>query len=195
MATLRDFGVYGQGDEILQPYLSNRFRLEFTGLGNSRFLTVQAVSVEKPTIEYQEIELHRYNSIGYIFGKSKYSSVNVTFEADASGNVSRAIQEQLEHQQRNIANSTVGRAIPAAIAGTHYKFKTIITQLDGDNGELEKWYLDGCGLQNVKWGNLDYKDASIVTITATIRFDNARQQILGTEKLRAVGDDPRQKLK
>ena len=35
--------------------------------------------------------------------------------------------------------------------------------------------MEGCWLQNVDWGDLDYSSSEAVSITLTIRYDHARQ--------------------
>ena len=181
MAVLGDMGIAGQGDEILQPMLKNRFRVEFNGLGNAEYLTLQVVTADRPKIEFEEVTLDRYNSRAYIAGKHSFETVNIVFESDIGGGVLAAIQDQLEHQQRLIGMDSK-RLMPTARSGGRYKFRTKIIQLDGDSVPLETWFLEGCFLKNVDWGDLDYTASEPVKVTATIRYDLARQQITGIKE-------------
>lgn len=191
MAVLTDMGVRGGNNEILQPMLKNRFRVEFNGIGNSEFLTLQVVTADRPKLSFEEITLDRYNSRAYIAGKHTFETVNIVFEADIGGGVLTALQDQLEHQQKLIGMGARLR-MPAATSGSRYKFTTKILQLDGDDTVFETWYLEGCFLQNVDWGDLDYAASETIKVTATIRFDHARQDIGGQNESAVVG--PRQEI-
>lgn len=186
MAVLKDMGINGNGDEILQPMLKNRFRVEFRGIGDAEFLTLQAITVDRPKLSFEEVVLDRYNSRAYIAGKHTFETINIVFEADIGGGVLRALQDQLEFQQKLIGMDS--RALmPASRSGGRYKFRTIIEQLDGDTTVFETWYLDGCFLQNVDWGDLDYSASETLKVTATIRFDHARQDISGIKESAVTG--------
>lgn len=180
MAILTDMGVNGTGTEILQPYLKNRFRVEFLGLESNEYLTMQVVTADRPKLSFEEVTLDRYNSRAYIAGKHTFETINVTFECDVGGKVMEAIQSQLEHQQRLIGMGSAP-LMPANRAGGRYKFTTNIKQLDGSNTTYELWMLEGCWFQNVDWGDLDYSASETVKAVATIRYDHARQLVTGDE--------------
>lgn len=186
MAVLKDMGINGNGDEILQPMLKNRFRVEFRGIGDAEFLTLQAITVDRPKISFEEVTLDRYNSRAYIAGKHTFDPINVVFETDIGGGVLRAIQDRLEFQQKLIGMDS-RTLMPAARSGGRYKFQTIIDQLDGDSTIFETWYLDGCFLQKVDWGDLDYTSSESLKVTATIRFDHARQLVAGIKESAVTG--------
>ena len=72
----------------------------------------------------------------------------------------------------------------SASAGIDYKFITRFEILDGGNGAstanvLETWECYGCFLTNVNYNDLNYTSSEPVTITASIRFDNAIQSPIG----------------
>lgn len=186
MAVLRDMGINGNGDEILQPMLKNRFRVEFRGIGDAEYLTLQAITVDRPKLSFEEVVLDRYNSRAYIAGKHTFETVNIVFESDIGGGVLRALQDQVEFQQKLIGMDS-RTLMPASRSGGRYKFQTIIDQLDGDSTIFETWYLDGCFLQNVDWGDLDYAASETLKVTATIRFDHARQLIAGIKESAVTG--------
>lgn len=192
MAVLTDMGVKGAGNEILQPMLKNRFRVEFNGIGDDEVLTLQVITVDRPKLSFEEVTLDRYNSRAYIAGKHTFEAISVVFEADIGGGVLRAIQDQLEKQQKLIGMASA-KVMPASRSGSRYKFGMKILQLDGDVGEdddsdsvFEVWYIDGCFLQNVDYGDLDYAASETIKVTATVRFDHARQRITGSSE-KAVG--------
>jgi len=73
----------------------------------------------------------------------------------------------------------------SASSGIDYKFVTRCEILDGGNGAnepvvLETWELYGCYLANVNYNDLNYGESAPVTITMSVRFDNAVQTPLGS---------------
>ncbi len=192
MATLVDFGVRGAGGEILQPHLKNKWRLTFNGLGNlvsTEALTLQAITCDRPKLSYEVVQLDRYNSRAYIAGKYTFEPITVTFEADVGGHVEAAIRAQEELQQRIIGMGSAAR-LPAALAGADYKFSLTQEILDGDNLPLSVFYLEGVWFENVDWGDLDYAASETLKVTATLRYDHARQDIMGVDKLAVGGFAP-----
>jgi hypothetical protein len=84
----------------------------------------------------------------------------------------------------------------SAATGQDYKFQTNIEVLDGGNGTavptvLETWECYGCFIQQANYNTLNYGTNDVVTISLTIRFDNAVQSPLasgvGTSVGRALG--------
>ena len=62
------------------------------------------------------------------------------------------------------------------MGGGNYKFQMLIDTLDGgDDTVLEEWTLEGCFLSDVKYDEFDYSSSEYMTISMTIRFDNATQ--------------------
>lgn len=180
MATLSMFGIPGAGSGIFHPKLKNKWRLTFQDIGrlvpglNSRNLTMQATTVSRPQLEFQEVELHRYNSTAYIAGKHTWSAMNVTVEDDITGLASKVIKGQLETQQRLVGIDLDGRWLNTAATGSDYKFGLKLEQLDGDEGVVETWILEGAMIQAADFSDLDYSASEAVTIQLTIRFDHAR---------------------
>lgn len=187
MATITDMGIPGDslgGSGILQPFHKNRWRLEFKGMGSGEVssLTGMCITAERPQFEYDEIQLDRYNSRAYLQGKYTFQPISVVLQPDIGGAVHRAIQSQTEKQQRLIAAQD-GNFLGQAISGQAYKFSINMDMLDGDHDGLnilETWRLEGCALNNVDYGDLDYQASEALTTTLQIRFDHAYQEITGT---------------
>ena len=107
MATLSQAGIYGVGNGILMPKLKNRFRVTFSGFGattsDSKNVSMQATNVSRPNLSFEEVALHRYNSVAYVAGKHSWEPCSVTVEDDITNGASGVIAAQLEKQQRLIA--------------------------------------------------------------------------------------------
>ena len=180
MATINDIGIPGVGSGILQPKLKNKWRVTFANLGggaDSQPLSMQAVTITRPTLNFEEIELNRYNSKAFIAGKHTFEPVQLTIEDDITGTASQVVQEQLQAQQW--LTGAEGQWLASAGEGAIYKFVTYLDLLDGNDQVVEKWTMEGCWLQNVDYTDLDYSASEAVQINMTIRYDHARQDISG----------------
>lgn len=180
MSTINDFGIPGVGSGILHPKHKNRWRVTFANMGggaDSQPVSMQAITVTRPKISFEEIELHRYNSRAWVAGKHNWDAMNLTLEDDVTGTASTVIQAQLQKQQWLIGAE--GQWLAAAGEGSLYKFVTYLDMLDGNDQVVEKWTVEGCFIQNADYGDLDYSASDKVTITLVVRFDHARQTLGG----------------
>lgn len=165
---------------LLMPKLKYRFRALFENLGVSTprtELTKQVMDITRPSITFEEMEVPIYNSRVYLAGKHSWDMVTVNFRDDVNGSVSRLLGEQVQKQFDVMEQAS-------ASAGIDYKFITRFEILDGGNGAseanvLETWELYGCFLQNVNYNDLNYASNEPVTITTSIKFDNAIQSPIG----------------
>ena len=190
MADLSKFGVPLEGQKlgILHPKQQYRFRIRFLNFGlNSqmRELTQNVVSVQRPSVSYEEVQLHSYNSRGYIAGKHEWETVEITLRDDINNSVISEVGAQVQKQVNHYEQTS-------AVAGINYKFSCFIDSLDGTNNEeLEAWELNGCFLSNVSYpeGNYENSDANIVTLT--VRYDVATNTAgPNTNGGATTGDDP-----
>lgn len=177
---------------LLMPKLKYRFRVIFENFGVSTprtELTKQVMDFTRPQVDFADIDIPIYNSTVKLAGKYTWSDLTCNLRDDAGGNVSRLVGEQLQKQLDFTE-------MASAAAGIDYKFLTRFEILDGGNGAgepvvLENWEIYGCYLKSVNYNNMDYSASEPVTISMTIRFDNASQtpgQGVGTLIGRTVGD-------
>jgi hypothetical protein len=161
---------------LLMPKLKFRFRGEFENFGISNpktELTKQIMTFARPQVTFDPVEIPVYNSKIYLAGRPTWNAVSVTLRDDAGGNVSRLVGEQLQKQFDFMEQAS-------AASGIDYKFISRIEMLDGANGNtepqvLESWELYGCFLTDVNYNDVDYGSNDPVTITMSIRYDNAIQ--------------------
>jgi hypothetical protein len=166
---------------LLMPKLKYRFRVFFENFGVSSpttELTKQVMDFTRPSVTFADIDLPIYNSTVKLAGKYTWENVTCQVRDDAGGNVARLVGEQLQKQLDFLEQSS-------AAAGIDYKFLTKFEVLDGGNGAaapvvLETWELYGCYLQGVNYNNMDYGLSEAVTISMTLRFDNAIQTPIGS---------------
>ena len=194
MATLSQMGIPQAGFGVLQPKLKYRWQVTFQNLArlvpgvNVRDLTRQAVRIDRPNLSFEEVTIHRYNSTAYVAGKHTWSELNLAIEDDITGLASAAITGQLETQQRLVGADLPGDWLNAAATGSDYKFGMILQQLDGNEGVVEEWLLEGCFIKSCNWQNLDYSSTNeAATIELTIRYDHARHVLSGSGYGTALG--------
>ena len=177
---------------LLMPKLKYRFRVIFENFGVSTprtELTKQVMDFTRPQVDFADIDIPIYNSTVRLAGTYTWSDLTCNLRDDAGGNVSRLVGEQLQKQLDFTE-------MASAASGIDYKFLTRFEILDGGNGAgepvvLENWEIYGCYLKSVNYNNMDYSASEPVTISMTIRFDNASQtpgQGVGTLIGRTVGD-------
>lgn len=174
--TLNKFGVPlvpgSSGIGILMPKLKYRFRVSmqnFGPAGAALNLTRQVESCGRPTRSFDNTALHSYNNIMYIPQKPTWNTIEVKVRDDITNSVSTLVGAQLQKQQNHFDQTS-------ALAGINFKFTTIIEVLDGGNtGVLENWYLEGCYLEQAAYDSHDYSSSEPVSITLTLRYDNATQ--------------------
>lgn len=180
MATINDIGIPlpgGSGLGILQPKQKNKWIVQFVNIGtvtSSRDLSMQCITVSRPKLTFQKHELHRYNSVAWIAGKHSYEALQVTFQDNYSNTASATVQSQTELQQK-LLGADSGLYLAAAPDANTYKFATKLQMLDGGTNVLEEIHYEGCFIESVDYGEMDYSTSEPVTISLTISFDNATQ--------------------
>lgn len=166
---------------LLMPKLQYRFRVTLENFGVSTpttELTKQVVDVTRPNLTFEQITLDVYNSKVYLAGKHTWEAITLNLREDVGGNVQRLVGEQLQKQFDFFEQSS-------AASGVDYKFVTRIEILDGGNGLnvptiLETFELYGCFVQSANYNTLAYSANDPVTITLSIRYDNAIQTPQGS---------------
>ena len=161
---------------LLMPKLKFRFRVTFENFGVSQpttELTKQVMDFKRPTLTFDPIEIPIYNSRIYYAGKPTWETVTCTLRDDSGGQVTKLVGEQLQKQFDFMEQAS-------ASSGIDYKFLTRFEVLDGANGTvtpnvLETWEMYGCFLSSVDYQNAEYSSNDPMTISLTIRYDNAIQ--------------------
>jgi hypothetical protein len=177
----------GGNQGLLMPKLQYRFRVNFLnlGIGQTIELTKQVVDINRPQVSFGEITLPVYNSTMYLAGRHEWQPLTVNIRDDAGGQVSKLVGQQLQKQLDFVEQAS-------AATGQDYKFQTNIEILDGGNGTavpavLETWECYGCFIQQANYNTLNYGTNDVVTISLTLRYDNAIQSPLSSGVGTSVG--------
>lgn len=190
MSTLNDFGIPGVAEGILHPKQRHRWRVFFIGMAGGTGtipLSHQLVTFTRPSLNFEKIQLDRFNSRAFVAGKHVLEPLDFTLEDDITGTASRILQQQLQYQQW--ITGAQGPFLGAAAEGSQYKFACRLEMLDGGRGQdpvsggdpevAERITLEGCFLETVNYGDLDYSSSEAVQITVTLSYDHWRQDLGG----------------
>ena len=165
----------GGNNLLLMPKLQFRWRVTFTNFGSSgvaKPLTRQAIDMTRPQMKFTEVPVHIYNTMAYLQGKPNWEPITIKIRDDSQSEMSEEVAAQLQAQ---LDYQDIG----SGKAGTDYKFKTHIDVLDGTNGSgaevLETWNLYGCSLISANYDAINYATSDSMTVSLSIRFDNASQ--------------------
>ena len=169
----------GSNSSLLMPKLQYRFRVMFENFGTTggpdgiREITRQVVDVTRPNLTFEQMTLDAYNSRTYLAGKHNWEPITLTLREDANNNVQKIVGQQLQRQFDFFEQSS-------AVSGGSYKFITKIEILDGGNGAngsniIDRFQLVGCYLESANYNTLAYATSDAVTVSLSIRYDNAIQ--------------------
>ena len=173
---------------LLMPKLQYRFRVMLENFGVSTpttELTKQVQDITRPNLSFENTTIDVYNSKVYLAGKHTWEPITLTLREDVNNNVQKLVGEQLQKQFDFFEQS-------AAASGADYKFVTRIEITDGAHGAntvgvLETFELYGCYVESANYNTLAYNTSEPVTVTLSLRYDNAIQTPQGTGVGTAVG--------
>ena len=183
-----DSNASASNQGLLMPKLAYRFRVSLENFGVSSpttELTKQVMDVTRPNVSFEQMTVDIYNSRVYLAGKHTWEPITLTLREDVSNNVQKFVGEQLQKQLDFFEMSS-------AASGSDYKFVTRMEILDGGNGAnaptvLETFELYGCYVESANYNTLNYAESAPVTVTLTVRYDNAIQTPQGTGIGTAIG--------
>jgi hypothetical protein len=169
-------GQSNSAQGLLMPKLKYRFRVLLENFGVTKpttELTKQVMTITRPDVSFENIELSVYNSKINYAGRYTWEAVSLVLRDDVTGAVSKLVGEQIQKQFDFFEQAS-------ASSGMDYKFVTRIEILDGGNGALEPnilevFELNGCYIQKTTYGGADYKSSDPLDITLSIKYDNAIQ--------------------
>ena len=107
MATLQNFGIPTGGIDNrggeLQPKTKYKFRVYVQNFGipqASIQLTQQVMTVSRPSVTFDPVAVHSYNSIAYYGGKPTWGTIDLKVRDDVTNSVSSLVGAQLQSQMK-----------------------------------------------------------------------------------------------
>ena len=143
-----------------EPKLKNRFIMQIDGINAYLIKTMN-----RPSIESDEVILEHMNVTRYIKGKSRWQPLEITLYDPVVPSAAQQVMEwvRLSHE------SVTGRDGYSDFYKKHVTFNVL-----GPVGDVvEEWELKGAYIQSANFGDLSFEDATPVEISLTLRYDYA----------------------
>ena len=155
------------------------FRWYFTLAGATDSLETYAIkTVKKPSFTVSEVP-HQYVAHTFYYpGRITWNTVDVTFidpvVPDHSAIISNMLVEAGYTPPRDEIQSRTSFSKEKFVAAVG---SPMITQIDADGKEIEKWTLNNAFFTSVDYGQLDYGTEELVINSVTIRYDYATLEV------------------
>ena len=120
-------------------------------------------STARPTVEITSQEIHWINTVRYIAGKAKFSTMSITLYDPIAPSGAQQVMEWV----RTHFESVSGRAGYADF----YKRDIQLKMLDPVGTVVELWDIKGAQITNATFGDLDYGTEDATEIALTIQMD------------------------
>ena len=143
-----------------EPKLKNRFVMSIDGIPAYLIKTAN-----RPSIEFEEVELNHMNVKRYVKGKATWQAVEITLYDPIVPSAAQAAMEwiRLGHE------SVTGRD-----GYSDFYKKDVQFQVLGPVGDIvEQWTLKGTWIQSANFNDLDFASSDPVDISLTLRYDYA----------------------
>jgi len=165
------------------PKRKFRFKVQLTGgaVSSQNALSSPiwfAKTVDKPEITVNTGEVNFMSHKFYFPGTVEWNEVNLVLVDPVSPDAARETMKMLENMgylgPKNSEKFASGerRTITKTKA-----FQVIITQVDAEGVEQEKWTLNNAIVTKLGFGDLDYSSEELSEITMTFRYDWAECSI------------------
>ena len=143
-----------------EPKVQHRYLFQIDGI--PAYLVKAA---NRPTIEFEEIELNHMNVKRYVKGKGAWAELEITLYDPVVPSAAQAVMEwvRLSHE------SVTGRD-----GYSDFYKKDVTIQVLGPVGDIvEEWKLKGAWIKTATFGELSFDNNDPVNIVATLRYDYA----------------------
>lgn len=144
-----------------EPLKKNRFLVRFpSDLGIQEWWVSSA---KRPSIKQEGKEIPFMNTSTYVLGRYTWDEMQITLRDPIGPSASQAIMEWIRLHSESV-NGRQGYA-----AG--YKRDVELEMLDPTGVSVSKWILKNAFITNADFGDLDYSQDDLATITITLRMD------------------------
>lgn len=144
-----------------EPKRKFRWILEIDGIDG---FTAQTAA--RPAKEHEATEIHYMNQRRYVAGKYTWQPLEITLYDPIAPSAQQKVMQWL----RLVHEDLTGRMGYAEM----YKRNFSLKMLSPVGNVVEKWNIIGAWPMSVNPGDLDYSSSELVTISISIRYDEAR---------------------
>ena len=146
-----------------EPLRKNRWLIRFpSDLGIQEWW---AESASRPQITQNDVEIPFINTSTWVVGRYTWETIQVVLRDPIGPSASQAVMEWV----RLHSESVTGRQGYAA----GYKRDVEIEMLDPTGVVVSKWILKNTMCTTANFGDLNYSQDDLATVTITLRFDYA----------------------
>ena len=176
---------FGEDTTLKDPKRQFRFYVEFQGINSPQGGATlwYAKTVAKPSFQIASTE-HKYLNHTFKYpGSVTWQDINVTLVDPVNPDMAATLSDILVQSgyspptdSTTDSMGTISKAKAAGALGT-----VVITQIDSNGAELEKWTLWNSFITEVKYGDLAYGTDDLTEMSLGIAYDWARIQTFNTE--------------
>ena len=179
-----------KSDTVNNPKRNFRFKVQFTEMNNltgyDDSVLFYAKTAQKPSFSLGEATHAFLNHTFKFPGRVTWNDVTITMvdpgpntgDAENSSNgVASALTKILNNSGYVIPATpgedfvTISKSKAVSAIGS-----VIITQLDHNGSEIEKWTLYNAFISDVKYGDLSYEDDNLTEYSVSLRYDWAEYE-------------------
>lgn len=118
----------------------------------------------RPQVDIASTEIHWINTVRYVAGKAKFSTMNVTLYDPIAPSGAQQVMEWVRTHYESVS----GRAGYADF----YKRDIQLKLLDPVGTVVELWDIKGAQITSAAFGDLDYGTEDPTEVALTLQFDN-----------------------
>lgn len=122
-------------------------------------------SANRPSFQFEEIEMHHGQEVSKFAGKSTWEVVTLVWYDAEQPDISGAVYSWLQ----TVINITSQGVAPPA----QYKKRAALSITNGVGVDVETWSMYGSWPVTVNWQELNYSSNELLTCEATMRYDRA----------------------
>ena len=183
---------FGEDTTLKDPKRKFRFYVEFQGIaapvGGATLW--YAKSAAKPSFSIESTE-HAYLNHTFKYpGKVTWEDLDITLvdpvDPDVAATLSDIVVQSGYSPPTDATTDSMGTMSKAKAAGA--LGTVIITQIDSNGAELEKWTLWNSFVKAVKYGDLAYGDDELTELTVSLAYDWARIQTFANGSVAVAGE-------
>lgn len=163
-------GYSAQGpSNMVEVRRKHRWVFEVLGRGTGQFSQAELLmlkSASRPTIKFEEAEMHHNQEVAYFAGKQSWEPITMTwYDAEQNPDISRGIYHWIE--------TVVNMQSMAVAHPRFYKRTAALIMLDGTGQTTEQWSMMGTWPTLANFQELDYSSNEMQTCECTMRYDRA----------------------
>ena len=183
---------FGEDTTLKDPKRQFRFYVEFQGISAPQGGATlwYAKTAAKPSFTVENVQHNYLNHVFKYPGKVTWQDISITLVDPVDPDMAATLSDILVQSgyspptdSTTDSMGTISKAKAAGALGT-----VIITQIDSNGGELEKWTLWNSFITEVKYGDLAYGTDDLTELSVGIAYDWARIQTTSDGSVLVAGD-------